>query len=195
MRTIEKTLYKFEELSEAAKTFAINEYVKTYIHYPFEAEIEESFVKAEKIYNSLENIEEEISGARLYTWLVNNVFNEWLKPNFVFISENKKFINDYFSYKYKSNKIKHRKSNIFKTNTFDQCPLTGVCYDFDFLQPIFDFMQKPNSKTSNLDLAKLLPSFESICQKDYEYRTTKEYITEEFINNETEFYENGKECY
>lgn len=195
MRTIETILYKFDELSETAKSFAINEYIENYFqynrNYDFDDEISASFKKAEEIYDSLENIEGEIKGARLYTWLINNVASEWIRPDYFCFDGNDKIIHNDFSYKYTQGKYK--KSRVFETNNTENCPLTGVCYDFEFLEPIINFLKKPDSLTTNLGLAKLLPSFDSVCQNDYEYRTTKEYISEELINNETEFYENGKE--
>lgn len=195
MRTIETILYKFDELSETAKAFAINKYIDNYFqynrNYVFDTEISASFEKAEEIYDNLRNIEGEIKGARLYTWLINNVVTEWIKPDYFCFDRNDKIIHNYFSYKYAQGKYK--KSHVFETNNTENCPLTGVCYDFEFLEPIINFLKKPDSLTTNLDLAKLLPSFESVSQNDYEYRTTKEYISEELVNNEIEFDENGEE--
>ena len=117
MKTIEVNLYAFNELSENSKKNAIQNYIDSKLFTEFDDnEILKSFKEAKEIYDSLENIEGEIKGARLYTWLINNVYNEWLKPNYIFFNEDKTFINDYFSFKYA--KSKYKKSNICFTNTF-----------------------------------------------------------------------------
>ena len=79
MKTIEVNLYTFNELSENSKKNAIQNYIDSKLFTEFDDnEILKSFKEAKEIYDSLENIEGEIKGARLYTWLINNVYNEWL---------------------------------------------------------------------------------------------------------------------
>lgn len=199
MRTIETKVYTFNELSDKAKETAISNYIDNYYDF-WQDERIASYEKALEIYNELENIEEEVSGSRLVAWIENNLSKHWMRDNYISKHEgnayNKKSVNgfyyenSYFAYKY--NKcVKSRRSRIFKTNTLEDCPLTGVCYDVDFLWPIIEFMKEPKSNVSNIDLVNSMPSYDSISDRDYEYYTSDSVISEELENNESEFTEGG----
>lgn len=190
MKTICVNIFKFEELSETAKQTAIDNYRNKGIDDFWASDREESFYKAGAIYKQLENIENEIKGARLYTWLQNNVIDGFIKLNRISKHTDGTIKNSDFQYKYDCTKF--RVSRIFVTNNLENCPLTGVCYDFDFLKPIIDFINNPKSNITNIDLANDMPSYESIAERDYEEQNSDEYISEHLIANEYEFTEEGK---
>ena len=184
MRTITTNVYSFNELNKQAQQNAINnhEYYDSW-----ESERMESYKSAEKYYDLLHNIEGEISGSRLYAFIQNNIINDFINTNCISKHKDGKIKNCHYSYKYDC--VKKRFSNIFKTNNLNNCPLTGVCYDFDFLQPIIDFIEKPTNQISNLDLE--LPDYEKVAQKDYDFYTSDEFLRTELQENDSEFTENG----
>lgn len=184
MRTITKNIYYFSELSEEAKRNAINNYE---FYDCWENERMESYKKALPYYKLLQDIDGTINGSRLYAFIQNNIIDHFIVPNYISKHTDGKIKNCYYSHKY--NCTKKRISKIFKTNNLENCPLTGVCYDFDFLQPIIDFMEKPTSKINNTDLQ--IPSYYDVFQKDYDYCTSEETIIETIIANDYEFYEDG----
>ena len=192
MKTVEIKLMTFAELSEEAKQNAIDNYRnRPYFDDFWENERVNSFKAAEKIYKDLRHIQEEIKGARLVAWIENNLSHLWTDTNRISKHADGKIKNSYFQYKY-DNPVKVRISKVFKTNNLDNCPLTGVCYDFDFLQPIIDFLRNPDEHTTNLDL--VIPSYESIAERDHEYMNTDEFIIEEIENRHDgeEFTEDGE---
>ena len=88
-----------------------------------------------------------------------------------------------------------RYSNI--TRSYEGCPLTGVCYDFAILKPIFDYLKKPNWDLSLKELVEeCLRAFFYEWRKEYEYYcdNTENCIEEELSerwSNEM-FFEDGK---
>lgn len=189
MRTEQIKIYQFAELSEKAKQTAINNYRYQDNDDFWGPDRLASYEAAEKIYKDLRHIQEEIKGARLVAWIQNNLSHFWTDTNRISKHADGKIKNSYFQYKY-DNPVKVRLSKVFKTNNLDNCPLTGVCYDFDFLQPIIDFLRNPDKHTTNLDLE--IPSYEEIAEKDFEWMNTDEYISETIEANEYEFTEDGE---
>ncbi len=57
--------------------------------------------------------------------------------------------------------------------------------------PVIEFLDKPKSNVSNMDLVKSMPSLEDIYQKEMEYMTSDEYIIQELESRDYEFDENG----
>lgn len=204
MKTIELKLYKFDELSEEAKRTAVENYSTNGVDDFWGSERIASYEKAKEIYNSLSGIDGEISGKRLVAWIENNLSHYWRRQNK--ISKHKLpqtgvitkkrvlgdcfFVNSWWEWKYDC--IKFRTSNIFETNDIEGCPLTGVCYDYDFLQPIIDFMKNPSSNISNVDLVDDMPSYESIAERDHEYTSSYDFIAEELSVNDYDFTEDGE---
>lgn len=188
MRVKEVILYSFNELNDAAKENAINNFRESNIDDFWQSERVNSFDKANDIYRRIRNIEGEIQGERLYKWIINNLSSEWIDVNYISKHEDGKIKNCYFSHKY--NCVKKRRSRIFVTNNLENYPLTGVCYDYDFLKPIIEFLKHPTNIT-NEQLADELPTYESIAEKDFDYYNSDEYIIEEIEANDYEFTEDG----
>lgn len=205
MKTIELNLYSFNELSEEAKEKAIENWLSGAGNEDFYYDERiKSYNKAMEIYNQLESIENEISGARLVAYIENNFSHLWRNTNRISkhlikypeLVTKKRIKNGcYFEnsdYQYKYNCLKFRVSRIFETNNIDNCPLTGVCYDVDFMEPIINFMKNPSSKTTNIDLWEDMPSYESIYNRDMEDINSDEYVSEHLEANNYEFTEDGK---
>ena len=163
MRTETVTIYKFSELSEKAKQSAISEH-RQYLQAEdfWGSERLASYRAAEKIYNELRNIEGVISGGRLVAWIQNNLSHHWESVNYISKHTDGTIKNSSWHYKY--NCTKKKLSRVFRTNNLENCPLTGVCYDYDFLSPIIDFMRKPSASVCNTGL--VLPEYETVWERD-----------------------------
>ena len=193
MRTeiIEKTYYNYADLliNSELKRKAIDRYLNNYDDC-WSSERQDSYKKIIKsVYEPLKEVDE-LKGIRLYKWIQNNLSWLWIDKNRISKHTDGKNKNSYFWYKY--NCIKYRVSKVFITNNLENCPFTGVCYDFDFLEPIIDFLKKPNKNTTAQDLCDSMPSLNDIAQRDYDYYTSDECILETFQANGYEFDENGK---
>ncbi len=186
MKTITTQLFSFNELSEEAKQKAIQEAQNQFYFDVWESERQNSFETATELYHELEQIEEEISGSRLYAWIENNLSYYWREKKFVSKHDNGDLKICDYSHKY--NCTKKRQSNILEVDNLENCPLTGVCYDYNFLSNIIEFMKQPNKNTSNLDLVRERTSYAKVNQEDYEYYTSEEYLREDLSQNEEEVY-------
>lgn len=182
MKTIEIKLYSFNELSNAAKEVAKNE-VK--YNACFDEDIRNSYNAAKELY-LLFDTENIIKGERLYKFIQNNIFPE-LTAKRLYKKGCKYYTNRRNSYK------GERLSNIFVE--IDACNLTGYCNDYDFLAPIFDYMENFNPNITSDDFLETdLNLIAERIQEDeinnfYEDNNFAEYCE----NNEIYFLENGKQ--
>ena len=118
----------------------------------------------------------EFTGIRLLKWLVNNYWNDLFKPKYIGNLESKKGFHP-----------------VYSKCTFDNsCVLTGYCLDNDILDPIYNFIKKPDESTLEDLLYDCLQSWVFACRNDYEYQQSDEYITEEILANEYEFTADGE---
>lgn len=95
-------------------------------------------------------------------------------------------------------KFKSRRSRIIM-ESFDGCPLTGVCYDYIVLEPLFDYYYnwaRPEYRNPTFcDVmeecyAKLFDAL----HEEYQYYASDEAVREELLNREDEYYEDGEQC-
>ena len=201
MRTIRTKVYQFSELSKDAQQKAISQFrnIDNDNQFYFD-EIIESVKAVCKLFDlktgrewtdiRTSHIDDdilELKGLRLYKYIVNNYWNSLYKRKFLgSIGDNRV--------------IKHRMS---KTNFYDtskgarvnssnfiysnvqfhnSCTLTGVCYDNDILQPVYDFLKRPDPSTT---FEHLIRGIESAISKTFD--NTEEWLnSDEFIQNEIE---------
>jgi hypothetical protein len=150
---------------------------------------------SKEIIKEINNLEGEIKGFRLHKWLINNFSYIWSESKVLskHINDNKvTFKSCYFAHKY-GNCIKKRFSRIFKINTLDNCFLTGITYEYDFLKDFINFMQRPN----NFDtIDTLLGNQSNIAYKLHneivEWLDSDDYILETIEANDYNFLYNGK---
>ena len=211
MRVIETNVYSFDELSEDSKQKAIEKFRGSNYEYgnPWQNEIEDSFNKFADIFgiNWREidyqqpyrneytiNLEDDIrflSGLRLAKYIWNNYKHFLYKGKYYSVNSNKKLNHKRVKSEVLSNGVIHNAyySAIQKDNS---CVLTGVCYDDDILQPIYDFLDKPK----DIDFETLLNDcINSLCHSvsdEIDYQNTDEAITETIEANQYEFTENGE---
>lgn len=190
MRTETISIYQFSELSEEAKREALDKFEAFTDHIWDDAHetvkkfCDEFYIKTghnswlDYSSNKFDDPINELTGVRLRTWLINNyghLFTEG-KP---------------FGYYLGGGKYKHRSKVIF-VNTC--CPFTGVCYDEDILQPLRDFIKKPDN--SNLDdlFYDCFETLRNSIESEIEYRNSDEAKQEDIEANGYEFYEDGTMC-
>ena len=164
MKTIEINLYSFDELSDEAKEKAMNKYYENedffYIwddaHKTVNAFCYETSINT---YNNswlepnLNNIDDNIinlKGVRLMKYFINNF-------DFLFKRKYLKSFDGHKNHKMITNKTVQRNGNkyCFATSNIQKetsCNLTGVCYDDDFLEPIYTFIKNPKDNKNFEDI-------------------------------------------
>jgi hypothetical protein len=209
MKTIEITLYKFEELSEAAQQKAINNYRdegnndSEYCYH----EAHDTVKKFNDIFNTKYGHESwldvrtshiddntiNLKGLRLRKYIINNYWSQLDKGKFFSLwSKTEK---SYKHYKEGHPVLKKRYSKVLFDNS---CVLTGVCYDHDILDPIYNLIEKYDPKQhDNLDMETLFEdcfySLKKSLENEDQYRNSDEYIFEELTNSNHVFTENGEQ--
>jgi hypothetical protein len=209
MRTITENLFTFQELSYTAKENAIREYRNSEHDYSFyfdeitesvKAVIELFDLKTGREYSDIrtshiDDVILELSGARLYAYLVNNYGYKLFFPSYIRTIDGRKNLSRLYFCKYFKNREGQEFTQIFsKWKPFsNSCTLTGVCYDNDILEPIYEFLKKPTAKTTFRDLIGEIQSSISKCyQNTEEWINSEEFIIDELEANEYEFTYDGK---
>lgn len=205
MRTVRTKVYKFSELSEQAKEKAIEWYRNGNTYDDYSREIIESAKKVAELFNlkfgreytdiRTSHIDDnilELKGIRLYKYLINNYYNELFTPKYIKAIDRelrcKQFIckvnTDYKGEKYTMIYSKLKRDN--------SCVLTGVCYDMDILQPVYDFLKRPDKSTTFEDLMNEIEgAISKTFSSNEELVNSDEYITDTIEANEYEFTKDG----
>ncbi len=204
-RTIRTKVYKFNELSESGKEKAIEWYRNGSDDAEiYSGEIIDSIKAVAKLFDlkfgreytdiRTSHIDDSIlklQGARLYKYIINNYSRDWIKANYISKHTDGSIKNSDFQYKYDC--VKYRKSRISVTNNLENCPLTGVCYDMDIMQPVIDFLKKPNTSTNFEDLMQEIEgAISKTFDNNEEWVNSAEFITENIVANEYEFTIDGE---
>lgn len=212
MKTIRTKVYQFNELTEQAKENAISQY-RNMEHYNqhYYDEIIESVKAVCELFNlktgrqwsdiKTSHIDDnicELKGIRLYKYIVNNYWYSLYKRKFLGSIGDNKVIKHRMSKTHFYDMCKGARVNssnfIYSNVQFDNCcTLTGVCYDNDILQPVYDFLKRPNLSTTFEDL---MQKIESAISKTFdnteEWLNSDEFIKDEIEANEYEFTKDGK---
>ena len=194
--TITRELYKFEELSEAAKERARDWYREVH-EYGWAEENRESLdafckdfpVKATHWrydawnYEIVERITcddeiSELTGARLAAYIWNNYRST--------ITTRKEYKKGGCYHP----GVKVRKSRIVLVE--NSCPFTGYCADESLLEPIRAFLKAPNNRQTFGDLlADCLTAWARDARDDCAYQISDECVDESILANEYEFTADG----
>ena len=181
MKTIEIKVYRFDELSETAKETAKESFGYCDFWY---SEIMESMRLSGGIYDEINK--SDLSGLRLYKWIVNNILPDLTAQKKYYVSNGT--YNSYFSAKKRTYAgEKTRFSKIIKE--VDAVYLTGVCFDYDFLEPLFDFLRNPIGALSHVDVHHIC---DQIVEKEREYFFMDANFSDHCNANDYYFYESGK---
>jgi len=218
MKTIEVKVYSINELNETAKQNAYENWLNKGNDYFWEGENRDTLNKFADIFPvKIKNFEygyhnfinweftesdeiAELSGIRLLKYLWNNYKTDIYKGRFY---HSQKF--GLTDHKLKHNRVKSREitNNCPNKGKFsnsyysaiqleNSCPLTGYCVDDDTLQPVFDFMKKPDSTTFEELMGNCLDNWLKACENDYEYSNSMEFFLDQAEANEYEFTEDGE---
>jgi len=212
MKTIRTKVYQFNELTEQAKETAINWYRNSNDDgYLYADEIIESVKAVCELFNlktgrewsdirtsHIDDSIMELKGIRLYKYIVNNYWSSLYKRKFLGSIGDNKVIKHRMSKPHFYDMSKGARVNssnfIYSNIRFDNCcTLTGVCYDMDILQPVYDFLEKPNTSTTFEDLMNEIESaISKTFQQNEDWVNSDEYITEQIESNEYDFTKDGK---
>ena len=201
MKTYTIKTYLFDELSEEAKR---NAYERDrhnidgeYYNSDFRATLEE-FEKAFNIIvknYSVEsyrytfdfreseptNADEITDPLRLATFIWNNYADRIQKGQFY--STVGRYENGRYTFKNRRSKI---------TKTWDECPLTGCCFDMDILAPVIDCLTyKTQYETFDDLITDCLNRFFETWRSCLEYSESFDFYEGEAEANEWEYYEDG----
>lgn len=215
MKTIRTKVYQFNELTEQAKEVAINWYRNDGNDgYIYADEIIESVKKVAELFNlkfgreytdvRTSHIDDnilELKGIRLYKYIVNNYWSSLFKRKYLGCIGDNRVIKHRMSkthfYDMKKGARVNSSNFIYSNIQYDNsCTLTGVCYDMDILQPVYDFLEKPNTSTTFEDLMNEIESaISKTFQQNEDWVNSDEYITEQIEANEYDFTKDGKRFY
>ena len=202
MRTVEVKVYSFEELTPEAQAKALDKVREFEQEFGMEPSVGDAVDTIKKAFDEfginlkdwsigtdryrsfvrfdVDEHVEELKGMRLRTWLLNNHYNLFFQKK------------TYGKHKERANgKWSHdRYSKIIFVES--SCPLTGVCYDEDFLDTFRAFIKKPNNSTLEDLLNSAADDIFKTLESEYEWRTSDEGIMETSDINDSEFTEYGE---
>lgn len=206
MKTVSINLFKFDELSEDAQQIAIDEERNSerYLQHYFD-EVTDSVkavlnlfdLKTGRTYSDVKtsHIDDAIlnlSGVRLYKYLVNNYYNSLFTPQYKGL-RNRAIRGKQMIFEVRKGSNGNEYTQIYsKLRRSCDCPLTGVCYDMDILKPVLDFLKRPDKGTT---FENLISETECAIRKTYEntedWLSSDEFIKEDLQTNGIEFTEDG----
>lgn len=123
--------------------------------------IYDSYFKCLEHYNDSEVDLSEIKGKRAFAWLENNLLNDLRITEKEYKNKRK----EYFSY-----------GEYYRIGQIKSCPLTGVCYDEDFIESLQESIKDGYSIHDAIE--NLLSVYDSRIEAEKEYLTSEEYFVE-----------------
>lgn len=223
MKTINITLYAFDELSEEVQKQIIEkerwnimgqcmdayssdyraslekfdtlmgteacDYSVDYCSYNFDYKISDMAICVNPIDCDKDIYPEDLCGKLLFRYINNNIMPYITKGKYY--ATRGKYVDGKYKYK-------HRRSRVILEYD-DNCPLTGMCYDYYLLKPIIDYYNTWCTYSEKFSLDDLIrqcyDSFFKTWHEEYKYWADDEdAIREELHNNQYEdrlYYENG----
>lgn len=194
MRIKEIKLYKFDELEDDAKEKARDWYreMSAEDSYPLDEMIDslKALFKAAGIkltnwslgaYNQNNYVRfdlgdsENLTGKRALAWLENRLFNDLRITRAEYLKNRKAYLG--YGDGYRIGKIQ-------------PCPLTGICYDEDFLDALKKAVK--NGDTLKDAFNSLADKCASMIEAELDYRNKDEQVEESINANEYEFTEDGR---
>ena len=198
MRTIERKIYHYDELSEQAQKVAIESMRESISDIRIESD-------SYDYQNTLDEIEN-IFRVKVYDWSIDGC-NFYFRFKFTNIEEETEneprlllrylntnvlpYIDNKKRYYSKTAKAS-RKSRILYTKSYEYC-LTGCWCDEAVDNALNNIKQSVKNKVNAREFVNsILKDFFKQWQNDYEYSASDECITEDIEANNYEFYENGE---
>lgn len=204
MRTIEIKVYQFNELSDSAKQHALNKYLQ---HEDFSylwddaistirAFCDRTSIRtsrnswAEPSFSHIDDAILELSGVRLRTYFLNNfdfLYKRRYIKHFDCHKNHKNIVN-------KTAQSTGRQYSFYKSRLWVDdtcCVLTGMCYDDDFLRPIYNFLRSPNNNNFEDVIYDCFHSLVKTVEYGIELNSTMDSFEEHCAANDYEFDERG----
>ena len=198
MRTIERKIYRYDELSEQAKEVAIESMRERISDIRIESD-------SDDYRNTLEMIKR-IFRVNIYDWSVDE-YNSYFRFDFVGIDEDMEneprlllrylntnvlpCIDNQKRYYSKTARVS-RRSRISCNKSYEYC-VTGCWCDYAVDNALNNINQSVKNKFNAREFVNsILEGFFEQWRNDYEYSNSDECISEEIEANDYEFYENGK---
>lgn len=144
-------------------------------------------------YSHIDDTILELSGARLYKYIINNYGHELFKPAYIKTIDRPVYWRQFICKVRKDKDGKEYTQIYSKNKKTDSCTLTGVCYDDDILSPVYNFLKRPAKNTTFEDLIKEIEHQISKCYESLEdWLNSDEYISEHLEINNYDFTEDGE---
>lgn len=133
---------------------------------------------------------EDLNGKLLFRYISSEIMPYLIRGRF-YSSSGKYDKNGKYTYKSRRSKV--------LMESFDGCPLTGMCYDCDVLEPLFDYYRnwaRPEYRdlTFRDVMERCYNSLFKAFQQEYEYWASDEAVREELSEREDYYYEDGTKC-
>lgn len=192
MRTQTIEVYSFNELSDDAKEHARDKYREKNYEIDWQIELFQSLMAVYKAANikvkdyslglnsysymklDMDDNVKDLEGSRALAWLENNLFYKLRITRAEYLKNRKA----YFGYG------KHYRIGCVKA-----CPLTGVCFDVDFLDDLQNSVK--NGMCLGDAFKGLADTYVKLLQSEYDAQNSDEYIDEHLEINGYEFTEDG----
>jgi hypothetical protein len=215
MKTIRIKIYKFEELSQDAKNAAIEKHRNKGIENFFIYDDAEKTVNA---FNDLfgtssgrnswldvntDNFDENIinlKGLRLQKYILNNFGSQLFKRKYL---KHGKMLDKNIDVWHRMRKVttinqgpnkgKFSISYYSNLNTENSCVLTGMCYDNNLLNPIYNFLELRTFDSTNFDdlINECFYSLKKTIELEEEYLSSDDGIIEKILSNDYDFLKDG----
>ena len=199
MKRTKQNIYKFDELSDKVKTKVLDRFRdKVDVTYICNEVGDTRYTFKDMVKGFEPN--EDIKGLRLRTYILNNFYNETFKPKYYSVNfeRDRPIKHNRIESSYSKHLTRYRFSYYSGCQVEYSCPLTGVTWDFDVLQPIMDLIaykaeQRKELNDLNWDtlIRKCLESLSNAEDSEIEYQYSDEAVTEFIKSMDYEFYENG----
>ena len=133
---------------------------------------------------------EDLSGKLLFRYISNEIMPYLIRGKY-YSTCGKYDKNGKYTYKSRRSKV--------LMECFEGCPLSGVCYDCDVLEPLFDYYRnwaRPEyrSLTFRDVMERCYDRLFNTLYMEYEYRASDESVREELSVREDYYYEDGTKC-
>jgi len=221
MKIIETAVYSFNELNPEAQQTAIDNYRNNgiYTQYNWD-EAHKSVKEFCKVFNvstgsrswldvytgQVDDNILELKGLRLRTYLINNFWSQIYTPKYLKHSELRTEAPTKWHRMRGYRKIEQGPNKGLISVTYYSslkreysCPLTGVTWDMDLLDPIVKFIDKyreyPSAEYQTFKdlLEDGFSGLKKTLEDEDEYKNSDEAIREDLENNENEYTEDGEE--
>lgn len=214
MKTVRIKIYKFNELTESAKSTVIERERENLDFDYIYAEAYNTVKEFNRIFNvkegsrswlnfSLSHIDDDIlslSGLRLHKYLINNFWDGLYKRKFYNSFGDNKVIkhpcvkNNFYDVT-KGARVSSSNFYYSRIQFENSCVLTGVCYDDDILKPIYDFLSRPDSRDFAQLINECFQSLENSIENEKDYLQSDKNLIKQIEEADRDYTKDGNEFF